>query len=111
MLKMFEPTTFPTAISRWPRQAARTDVATSGSDVPAATIVRPMTSSETPNDRANATAPPTSQRAPRTSIPSPARTRRRFAHQEPVGPSGISSAVSTRLAALSFRLWSTEKPV
>ena len=42
MLKMFEPTTFPTARSFSPFLAATTDVTSSGSDVPSATMVRPI---------------------------------------------------------------------
>jgi hypothetical protein len=40
---MLEPTTLPTAMSVWRRTAATTEVASSGSEVPAATSVRPMT--------------------------------------------------------------------
>lgn len=39
MLKMFDPTTLPTAMSRSPLSAAVIEVATSGSEVPAATMV------------------------------------------------------------------------
>ena len=48
MLKMLLPTMLPTAMSRWPLIAAMTLVATSGREVPAAMMVRPMTSSERP---------------------------------------------------------------
>ena len=68
---MLLPTTLPTAMSRSPRRAAITEVATSGSDVPAAITVRPMTSSDTPRARARTTAPSTMKRAPTTSSPSP----------------------------------------
>ena len=42
ILKMFEPTMFPTAISVFFLYAAVADVANSGSDVPRATIVKPI---------------------------------------------------------------------
>ncbi len=74
MLKVLLPTTLPTAMSRSPRSVATIDVATSGSEVPAATIVRPMTRSETPSARANPVAASTSQSAPRISSASPATT-------------------------------------
>ena len=44
MLNMLLPTAFPTAMSRSPRTPATTDVTISGSDVPTATIVNPITS-------------------------------------------------------------------
>ena len=72
MLKVLLPITLPTAMSRSPRTAAVTEVATSGIDVPAAMIVRPMTRSLTPSARANATAASTSQFEPSTSSASPA---------------------------------------
>ncbi len=77
---MLLPTTLPTAMSRSPRMLATTDVATSGSDVPAATIVRPMMRSLTPSVRASVTAPSTSHCAPHTSNPSPASARRMLFH-------------------------------
>ena len=45
--------------------AATTDVASSGSDVPAATSVRPITDSLTPNERAMPDAPSTKYRPPK----------------------------------------------
>ena len=47
-LRMQLPTTFPMAMSRWPRMAAMSEVASSGIEVPPATTVSPMTSSLTP---------------------------------------------------------------
>jgi hypothetical protein len=47
-LKVLLPTTLPTAMSRSPRTAAMTEVATSGSEVPAATMVSPTTTSLIP---------------------------------------------------------------
>lgn len=59
ILKIFEPTILPTAISFCPFRAATIDVISSGIDVPMATIVRPITRSETPNNCAILTAPST----------------------------------------------------
>jgi hypothetical protein len=56
MLKVLLPTTLPTAMSRSPLTAAITEVATSGIEVPAATMVRPITTSLTPSALANTTA-------------------------------------------------------
>ena len=57
MLKMLEPITLPTAMSASLRMAATSEVASSGSDVPTATTVRPMTTWDTPRQVATATAP------------------------------------------------------
>jgi hypothetical protein len=46
ILKMFDPTIFHTARSACPRFAAIIEVASSGREVPMATIVRPMNASE-----------------------------------------------------------------
>jgi hypothetical protein len=54
---MLLPTTFPTEMSRSPRMLAITEVANSGSEVPIATMVSPITNSLTPSARAAATAP------------------------------------------------------
>jgi len=75
MLKVLLPTTFPTAMSRCPFTAAATDAATSGSEVPAATIVRPMTSSDTPSSLAMSVAAPTNQRDPMTRATRPTTIR------------------------------------
>lgn len=50
VLKIFEPTTLPMAISAFPLRAAMTEVASSGKDVPIETIVRPMIRSVIPID-------------------------------------------------------------
>jgi primosomal protein N' (replication factor Y) len=55
------------AMSVLPLSAAPTETATSGALVPAATIVRPTTSGEIPNDSASREAPRTSNSAPMTS--------------------------------------------
>lgn len=59
ILKIFEPTIFPTAISLCPFRAETIEVTSSGIDVPIATIVRPMTLSDIPNICAILTAPST----------------------------------------------------
>ncbi len=59
ILKIFDHTMFHTAISLCHFRAAMIDVANSGNDVPTATIVRPMTISDIPKDRAIITAPST----------------------------------------------------
>ena len=58
-LNRFEPMTLPMAISCSPFLAARIDEANSGSDVPTATMVKPMTKSLTPKSCAISTAPQT----------------------------------------------------
>ena len=56
ILAIFEPITFPTAISLWPIRAAETVPANSGKLVPIATTLNPITISETPIDSAMETA-------------------------------------------------------
>lgn len=58
-------------MSRSPRNAAMIEVTTSGSEVPAAMMVGPITCSLTPSAWAKLTAPSTSQREPSTSMPRP----------------------------------------
>ena len=55
----------------FPFRAAVTDVASSGSDVPQATIVRPITASLTPNALAISDAPATKRSPPNISAASP----------------------------------------
>ena len=59
-LNIFDPTTFPIAISCSPFRAAITEAASSGKEVPRATIVKPIIKSLTPNSTATPTAPQTS---------------------------------------------------
>ena len=66
MLKIQLPTTLPTAISRSPLRAAAIEVATSGMEVPAATMVSAITTSLTPSALAKTTAALTSQSEPST---------------------------------------------
>ena len=59
-----EPRTFPTATPPCPLRPATTVTASSGNDVPRATIVRPITASETPNVSAMLVDPSTNSFAP-----------------------------------------------
>jgi hypothetical protein len=68
---MFEPTIFPIALSDSFLTAAITEVASSGRLVPPATIVSPITASDTPIIRAMSTAPSTKNLEPKTSSPNP----------------------------------------
>ena len=49
-LKMFEPIKLPIEILFWPFKAAIREVTISGREVPNATIVIPITNSDTPTD-------------------------------------------------------------
>jgi hypothetical protein len=71
MLKVLLPTTLPTAMSRSPLMAAMMEVATSGMEVPAATMVRPITRSLTPSDLGEGAPPP----PPASLSPAPAGAR------------------------------------
>ena len=73
ILNIFEPTIAPTAISAWPLSALVTDAANSGRLVPTATMVSPMTSSDTPNERAMLEAAQTKRRDEAMSNKSPPR--------------------------------------
>ena len=64
VLKMFEPTTFPMAISAFFLRAAMIDVANSGKEVPMETMVNPMILSEISRYWAMNTAPFTNIRPP-----------------------------------------------
>ena len=63
---MLLPTILPMVISALPFKAADTLTAASGSEVPIATMVRPITSCGIPNFSANRLAPSTNQSAPFT---------------------------------------------
>jgi len=84
-------------MSRSLRMAAMMLEATSGSEVPRATMVRPMTSSLTPMSRANTTAPSTNQREPRTSNTRPPTTN---TSSSQTGWDAAGGAVSLALAAV-----------
>jgi len=68
---MLEPITLPSAMSLWPLAAATTEEASSGSEVPTATMVSPISSSDMPHARANAIAACTHRSEPAISRPSP----------------------------------------
>ena len=75
---MFEPVTLPTAISFEPLRAAVTLTASSGREVPKATMVRPITSGDTPSFFATPEAESTKTSAPFTSSKKPSRVRNAF---------------------------------
>ena len=95
MLKMLEPTMLPSATSPRPRAAAATDAVSSGSDVPTATIVRPIRLSETCQTCASAIAAVTSQSAPITTSARPASVSGRPLHR-PLRSGAGSFAASAR---------------
>ena len=74
-LKMFDPIMLAIATSVRFRNAATSDVASSGAPVPPATMVSPMTRSLMPAKRANRTAPSTRKLPPATSAPTPSNRR------------------------------------
>ena len=71
VLKMLEPITLPTAISGVPLIADIRLTNISGAEVPAATIVRPITISGTRMPRANEEAPSVRRSAPHTTKATP----------------------------------------
>ena len=78
MLKVFEPTTLPTARSPLPRAAAVSEVHSSGVEVPNPTIVSPMKKLDSPSRRATDTAPRTRSSAPPVSTTSDTASRPTF---------------------------------
>src|SRR5690606_34926388 len=110
ILKMLLPTTLPTAISRCPLILATTEVTTSGSEVPAATMVNPITASLTPQAVAISTALCTSQRAPHTSNARPPITISIF-FQTGTGSLSISSTSSSVTSAPCFLPWKNRNAV
>ena len=64
MLNTLEPSAFPIAIPLFPLRADTTLVANSGREVPPATIVKPITASDTPRFVATAVAPSTNKLLP-----------------------------------------------
>jgi len=85
---IFEPITFPTAISAFPRRAAIKEVTISGVLVPIATIVRPIIASESHAIFARSTAPVTSILPQINRTPIPQSTQRDAFH----GESTVSTA-------------------
>ena len=75
ILNTLEPITLPMAIEERPFIAATTLVASSGSDVPPATMVRPIMASLTPSDLATAEADSTKRLLPTIRQASPNSTR------------------------------------
>lgn len=75
-LKMLEPTTLPIATSLWPPMADSTLTTSSGVEVPMATIVRPITNSETRKRWASAAEPSVRKLAPARISPRPSRSSR-----------------------------------
>ena len=71
VLKMFEPTTLPSAMSGVPFRADTKLTNSSGADVPAATIVSPITISGTFIRRASPDAPSVSRSAPQSTRATP----------------------------------------
>ena len=122
-LKMFEPTTLPTAISFAPRRAAVTLTASSGMDVPNATMVRPISSGDTPSLRASADAPATNLSAPQIISAKPITRNTNDSIQFPPSfpenlgqhrtftamPLSPTVYMLTREFSLDFRLQSTKK--
>ena len=96
------PSTLPTAISRSPRRAAITDVATSGSEVPAATMVRPITSGLTPSIVAKVVAASTSQREPSTSIARPTTISASCTGSRDSSPGAFDSSASLTSEGAAF---------
>ena len=76
MLKRLLPTTLPMAISGFFFRAATMLVANSGSEVPPATMVKPMTASLTPSPRAMPLAPLTNPLPPSTKAARPPTIKR-----------------------------------
>ena len=65
MLKIFDPNIAPSAIPHLPLMPDIIKVATSGRDVPSATMVRPITSSDIPRSSARVVAPWTNRLEPK----------------------------------------------
>ncbi len=91
------PTILPTAMSRSPLIAAISEVASSGREVPTATMVKPITSSDIPKAFARLTEPLTNKVEPPTSITRPTIIKARCFNvvNLPLLPSRYSSSTST----------------
>ena len=96
ILKILLPTIFPMAIPAFPFLAAVTDVTSSGSDVPNATIVRPINRSLIPKNLAISVAPLTAKSLPITTITPPSTMKRRHFH------TGISFTFSSSCSVPFF---------
>ena len=91
MLKMFEPTMLPTAMSACLRAAATIAVTSSGSDVPTATMVRPISSVLAPSTPDRYVAESTIALPPTPSPTAPTATSPRFLRMSGPLPSSVSS--------------------
>ena len=102
-------------MSRSPLIAAVIEAATSGIEVPAATIVRPITMSLTPSDLAIAIDAVTSHCEPNTSAARPAAISAtcagQVASQAPACAGRTSAAYSSFAAWVSRRDWTTRNTV
>ena len=115
VLKRLDPTMLPRTNSCSPRRALATALASSGSEVPAATIVSPITRSSTPIALAKSTAPQTRKCDEPTRTPSETTTFATGAQTPKVssadgsasegaaGRTGASSGFSSSAVALAPR--------
>ena len=97
-LKMLDPTMLPIAISDCRRKAAIIDVASSGRDVPTATMVRQIDASVTPKPRAIDTDSSTKNHAPNIKVTSPATI-----HNPDASIDVVAGASSSSIARPGFR--------
>ena len=106
ILKIFEPTTFPTAISSSFFLAATMDVTSSGRLVPKATMVSPIRVSESPAMRAILTAPSTTQSPPNlmATMPPAMNMRQSQIGRFLISASSFSSACISSFVLSVFRL-------
>ncbi len=95
ILKMFDPTTFPTAISFRPLKAATAEVNSSGREVPAETTVMAISRSLTPILDAASTAAFTTKRPPNAKPTSPPAIKR-IVSPGPRADTSTSSKTPTR---------------
>ena len=102
VLKRFDPMMLPNARSFSPLRAAAIELASSGRDVPTATMVRPISKSLTPRARAISTAPHTSARELPTSSASPSTSHRTDFPSESDSPSCFSASSATAAFAAAF---------
>ena len=107
MLNILEPTTLPTARSFSPFFDATMDVTSSGSDVPKATIVSPISVSVIPSERAISVALSTTKSPPSAIAVSPAIMKKRHFGTDillPVSESSFSSSSFLFFSVLLTRI-------
>ena len=102
VLNRFDPIMLPMARSFSPLRAAAMELASSGSEVPTATMVRPISKSLTPRARAISTAPHTSARELATNRASPSTSHRIDFPRERFSPSPDSDATVSSAATPFF---------